>query len=61
MEAHYTSNLGEPVKCSFNKNGNYDFIIKSDGEEKKETIKVDSIRTSAQTTIQSKAWKIPVN
>ena len=46
----YTSNLGEPVKCSFNKNGSYDFIIKSDGEEKKETIKVDSIRTSAQTS-----------
>ena len=46
----YTSNLGEPVKCSFNKNGSYDFIIKSDGEEKKETIKIDSIRTSAQTS-----------
>ena len=46
----YTSNLGEPVKCSFNKNGSYDFIIKSDGEEKKETIKVDNIRTSAQTS-----------
>ena len=46
----YTSNLGEPVKCSFNKNGSYDFIIRSDGEEKKETIKIDSIRTSAQTS-----------
>lgn len=46
----YTSNLGEPVKCSFNKNGSYDFIIRSDGEEKKETIKVDSIRTSTKTS-----------
>ena len=60
----YTSNLGEPVKCSFNKNGSYDFIIKSDGEEKKETIKVDSIRTSAQTysdllysTDETNNWK----
>ena len=46
----YTSNLGEPVKCSFNKNGSYDFIIRSDGKEKKETIKVDSIRTSTKTS-----------
>ena len=43
----YTSNLGEPVKCSFNKNGSYDFIIKSGATEVKKTVTIDNIRTES--------------
>lgn len=45
----YTSNLGEPIKCSFNKNGTYDFIIKSGATEKKETITIDNIRETSKS------------
>ena len=45
----YTSNLGEPVKCSFNKNGSYDFIIKSGATEVKKTVTIDNIRTASTT------------
>lgn len=45
----YTSNLGEPVKCSFNKNGTYDFIIKSGATEVKKTVTIDNIRTASTT------------
>lgn len=44
----YTSNLGEPIKCSLNKNGTYDFTIKSGATEKTETITIDNIREASK-------------
>lgn len=45
----YTSTLGEPIKCSFNKNGTYDFIIKKGTAQKKQKVVIDNIMPNSTT------------
>lgn len=56
----YTSNLGEPVKCSFNKNGTYNFTIKSGKNEKRETVVVNNIRTASTDATHKVKFDMPI-
>ena len=43
----YTSNLGGAIKCTFTRNGTYEFRIKSGQTEKTEKITIDNLRTAS--------------